>query len=75
MANPIGKASQGTLLLRHFEVNPSISGLEAAAILKVRSLPKRICELKAAGHKFSKELRRDSTGQKYMRYTYKGKTR
>lgn len=59
-------------LLQHFKKSPSISGQEAAAMFRIRSLPRRILDLEDVGHRFARELRHDTTGQRYIRYHYLG---
>jgi hypothetical protein len=65
--------TQNTQLLNHFSVRPSITNVEANAVFKIRSLHRRILELEAQGHRFRREWKRDTTGQRYMRYHYLGK--
>jgi hypothetical protein len=65
--------TQTEMLLRHFSIAPSISGVEAGAIYRIRSLHRRILDLEAQGYKFHRELRKDATGQRYMRYFFKGR--
>ena len=60
--------SQVSMLMEHFERKDSITGVEAAAVYKIRSLPRRIMDLKERGYVFTHEWKRDVTGQKYMRY-------
>lgn len=73
MANTtVGTKPQHALLLGHFRAVPSISALEAGALYRIRSLSRRINDLEAAGHKFRREMRRDATGQRYVRYFYQG---
>ena len=60
--------SQVSMLMEHFERKDSITGVEAAAVYKIRSLPRRIMDLKEKGYVFTHEWKRDVTGQKYMRY-------
>ena len=62
-------SNQRKLLMKHFESRDSISGIEAASIYKIRSLPRRIMDLKEDGYEFSSEWRKDPTGQLYKRYT------
>lgn len=69
----VGKVSQDQLLLQHFNRVPSISAIEAAAIFKIRSLSRRINDLEAQGFKFRRERKRDTTGQRYVRYHFLGK--
>ena len=74
MAFPtVGPKRQTDLLLDHFSVRPDISALEAQAIFRIRSLSRRINDLEAQGHKFRRVMRKDSTGQRYVRYYYLGK--
>ena len=61
--------NQRELLITHFESRSSISGVEAATIYKIRSLPRRIMDLKVMGYEFTSEWRTDPTGQRYKRYT------
>ena len=42
--------NQRELLIKHFESRTSISGVEAANIYKIRSLPRRILDLKEMGY-------------------------
>tara|TARA_Y100000996_G_scaffold407796_1_gene385869 strand:- start:568 stop:765 length:198 start_codon:yes stop_codon:yes gene_type:complete len=56
------------MLIEHFERKDSITGVEAAAVYKIRSLPRRIMDLKEKGYVFTHEWKKDVTGQKYMRY-------
>ena len=59
---------QAERVLRHLEIEGSISGVEAASIHKVRHLPRRIADLKEAGYPIRKEMRKDVIGQRYARY-------
>ena len=70
---PVGPKRQTDLLLDHFRVRPSISALEAQALFRIRSLARRINDLEAQGHKFRRVMRKDTTGQRYVRYYYLGK--
>lgn len=70
---PVMQKSQTDWLLQHFTRTPSISGQEAAAMFRIRSLPRRILDLEKKGHRFARETRFDTTGQKYVRYHYLGR--
>lgn len=69
---PVAGARQTSLLLAHFTRVPSISAMEAHMMFKIRSLSRRINDLEASGHKFRREHKVDSTGQRYVRYHYLG---
>lgn len=56
-------------ILTHLQKHGSISQAEAGLIYKIRALPRRIADLKVAGHSIKSELKRDATGQRYARYT------
>ncbi|OYY49051.1 MAG: hypothetical protein B7Y48_07640 [Methylophilales bacterium 28-44-11] len=56
-------------LLNHLKAHGSISQAEAGLIYKIRSLPRRISDLKELGHNITRELKKDATGQRYARYT------
>lgn len=60
--------SQNQMILNHMVDQGSISGLEAAELYRVRSLPRRICDLKEAGFKIISEWREDPLGQRYKKY-------
>lgn len=47
----------------------SLTALEAQGVLRCRSLSKRISELKRLGWSISRELKEDTTGQRYARYS------
>ena len=59
------------MLKRHFENYDDISNIEAQAVYKIRSLPRRICDLQERGYEFTKEWKKDLTGQRYIRYFIK----
>ncbi|WP_158625415.1 MULTISPECIES: helix-turn-helix domain-containing protein [unclassified Asaia] len=59
---------QAKLVLDHLQHHGSISAVEAAAVYRIRHLPRRILDLKEAGHGIRKEPRKDPTGQRYVRY-------
>ena len=61
-------ANQTELLKEHFRNNKTLSVMEAHTVYKIRSLPRRIMDLKEVGYKFDHERRTDATGQRYMRY-------
>lgn len=69
----VGHTSQPAILLEHFKTRPSISGLEANALYRIKSLPRRINDLEARGYEFIKERKKDPTGQRYVRYHLIGK--
>jgi len=60
--------SQKELLIEHFRKNDTLSVMEAHTVYKIRSLPRRIMDLKVIGYRFDHERRTDATGQRYMRY-------
>lgn len=66
--NEAALAPQTKKVLSLLRAKQSLTSVEAAAVLKVRSLSKRICELKAIGVGIHTEIRRDSEGQRYARY-------
>lgn len=70
---PVGTKPQTALLLEHFRTRPNISSLEAQALFRIRSLSRRINDLEARGHRFSRVDKKDTTGQRYVRYFYLGK--
>lgn len=55
-------------VLKHLERAGSITNVDAHIVLKVRSVSRRITELVDAGYVINKEHRRDSTGQRYVKY-------
>jgi hypothetical protein len=67
------KPSQLDLLLNHFKVRDSITNIEAQAVFRMRSLSRRVCDLKSRGYKFRKDMRTDATGQRYVRYFFMGR--
>lgn len=60
--------SQNKKILDHLNNVGSISFLEAWTLYSVRSLTRRIKDLREAGHEIISENRRDHTGQRYVRY-------
>jgi hypothetical protein len=61
--------TQLDMLRNHFSQTPSITGVEAAAVYKIRALPRRISDLEAQGWVFDKVWRKDPAGQRYKKYT------
>ena len=59
--------SQYQKILNHLIDEGSISGVEAAELYRVRSLPRRICDLKEAGFEILSEWRTDPLGQRYKK--------
>ena len=70
MSKTVMQSSQETLILNHLKATKSISGVEASAIFKVRSLPRRIATLRERGYRIKSNHCTDSQGQRYVRYTY-----
>ena len=68
----VGAKLQTALLLDHFDVRSNISDIEARALFRIRALPRRISDLEVKGFRFSREWKKDSTGQRYVRYHYLG---
>ena len=60
--------SQYQKILNHMIDHDSISGVEAAELYRVRSLPRRICDLKERGFEIVSEWRQDPLGQRYKKY-------
>ena len=61
--------SQNKRILDHLMKVGSISFLEAWTLYAVRSLPRRIKDLREQGHEIVSSRRTDNTGQRYVRYT------
>lgn len=59
---------QAKLVLDHLLVSGTITNIEANAVLRVRSVSRRITEITDAGYDISRERKRDSQGQAYVRY-------
>jgi hypothetical protein len=68
MAKTVNGKSMTSLVREHLVQKGSISGVEAAALYRCRSLTKRISELRAAGFAVLAEWQADRTGQRYVRY-------
>jgi hypothetical protein len=60
---------QSTLVLGHLQRVGHISNVEANAVLKVRSVSRRITEIQRHGFLVDKTFKQDSTGQRYVKYT------
>jgi len=61
---------QALLVLRHMVKTGSISNVEAHAVLKVRSVSRRITEIQRnTGVIVDKTIKQDSQGQRYTRYS------
>lgn len=60
--------SQHQKVLNHMIDHGSISALEAAELYRVRSLTRRICDLKEQGVEIVSEWRKDPLGQRYKKY-------
>ena len=61
--------SQNSKILDHLKKMGSISWVEANDLYRVRSLTRRIADLREAGHDIVSEWRKDVLGQKYVRYS------
>lgn len=59
---------QTVTILSHLRRIGNISGVEAQAIYRCRSLTKRIAELRADGFGIASVHSKDNTGQRYVRY-------
>lgn len=69
ISNQIRRMSQADLVLRHLRTTGSITAVEAWDSYGVRSLTRRICDLKERGHEITPETKYHRvTGQKYVRY-------
>lgn len=64
---PTAKMTAAVLDL--LQTKGTLTSLEAQGVLRCRSLSKRISELKQMGWKISRELKKDTTGQTYARYS------
>lgn len=70
--NPQG--TMNDLLLDHLKKVGDITALEAQALYKVRSLSRRIVDIKKRGYNIASIPRVDHAGQRYVRYVYRGVT-
>ncbi len=61
--------SQNDQILDHLKKVGSISFVEAVDLYRVRSLPRRIADLRERGHEIVSEWRQDHLGQRYTRYS------
>lgn len=61
--------SQNDKILSHLKKAGSISWVEANDLYRVRSLPRRIADLRERGHEIIGEWRSDQLGQRYTRYS------
>lgn len=62
------KNSQNHKIHNHLVRLGSITGLEAWDSYRVRSLPRRIADLREKGVNIKSETKRDLQGQRYVRY-------
>lgn len=69
----VGKKPQTQLILDHLDERPHITAVEAWSLYSIRSLSRRICDLKSEGHKFVELPVVAPNGQRYVRYQYLGK--
>lgn len=61
-------APQTARIANHLIELGSISGVEASAMYKTRSLPRRIKDIRDLGVAIRSEVKFDLTGQRYVRY-------
>lgn len=59
---------QTVKILDHLRKIGDISGVEAAAMYRARSLTKRVAELRGLGFGIESVFSKDHTGQRYVRY-------
>jgi hypothetical protein len=62
------KISQEVKLFNHFKTVGSITAVEATDLYRIRSLTRRITNLRRAGNKISSVQKVDALGQRYVRY-------
>ena len=55
-------------ILAHLQTVGHITGIEAAALYRTRSLTRRIADLRQQGYSIRSITKRDITGQRYVRY-------
>ena len=63
--------SQDDLILQHLQQVGTITGVEASALYRARSLTSNISRLRTRGYIIHSERKLDQTNQRYVRYTYK----
>ncbi len=63
-----GLSPQCATVLSHLKATGSITPVEAQVVYRIRSLPRRIKDLKAYGYNIVCDLHQDMTGQRYGRY-------
>ena len=61
--------TQNQKIAEHLQKVGSISWVEANDLYRVRSLTRRIADLRQAGHDIVSEWRTDHLGQRYTRYS------
>lgn len=68
----VGNKTQNELILDHLAEKQSITAVEAWTLYSVRSLTRRICDLKERGYRFSEQKCVAPNNQRYVRYHYLG---
>jgi len=63
---------QDAAVLEHIIDAGSITNVEANAVLRCRSVSRRITAIREWDVPITKEYRKDTTGQRYVRYVLKG---
>ena len=61
-------SEQHRQIISHLDARGHITNVEAQAIYRIRALPRRISDLEANGYEFTRDWRKDPTGQRYVRY-------
>jgi hypothetical protein len=61
--------SQNDRILDHLMKVGSITFVEAVDLYRVRSLPRRIADLRQRGYEIISEWKQDHLGQRYTRYS------
>lgn len=67
---PAKLCPQSRQILTHLREVGSLTNIEAQALYRCRSLPRRIADLKENGYQITSVMKVDATGQKYARYYY-----